>query len=147
MIYASLAEVVNGFEYATSWKFIRKGKNDWSLVGLDGDGKVVLEVEHLFYSQLLKLCGQVDSEAPVETVEQPQTIIRRSWIVSALRDCMAALGDGATPAARKKAIGEVCSLLAEMEPKKSDTKEGTREQTQVRGDGGGRPARKDPTDV
>ena len=146
--YAQLADIVNGFDYAQSWRFVRKGKNDWSLVGLDSNGDVAVEVEHLFYSQLVKLCSHLEAEAPVESVTTPQTLIRREPVVKTLRECMAALDGTATQSQRSRALGAVVALLAEMDPK-TITKEGTGDQTQVRGTGG-RPANnkdRDPTDA
>jgi len=131
MQYANLADIVNGFDYAQAWQFIRKGKNDWSLVGINDQGKVVYEVEHLFFGQLLKLCVQVDAEAPIQEITDPQTMIRRESVIKVLNNCLAFIkGDVSRKDEAKKSVE---TLLREMTPQ---TTENDGDETQIRGTGG-----------
>ncbi len=117
--YANLADIVNGFDFAEAWQFIRKGKDDWSLIGIDRQGNVAFEIEHLYYSQILKTCAKIDADAPIEEVTEPQTKIRRESISRTLEICLEFLKGDLSK--KKQAKMAVEALLRELtQPKKEE---------------------------
>jgi hypothetical protein len=91
MRYSSVADIVDGLEHARKWKFIRKGNNNWSFIGLDGAGNVVYEIEHLFYKQIQQICAEVKEDVEITSIEAPEKIINLAPWSNTLQSCVSAL--------------------------------------------------------
>jgi Mg/Co/Ni transporter MgtE len=95
MRYANMADIVDGLESATEWKFIRKGPKNWSIVGIDR-GEIVYEIEHLHLKQCQAMCQDLREDKEIVTIEQPKKIIQRQSIANLLKRCLSHITDQQT---------------------------------------------------
>lgn len=92
MKYANLADIVNGLEFAQTWKFIRKGRNNWSLVGIR-DEKVVHEVEHFHFRQIMGMLD-IKEDQEIVTIQGVENALHRDPLVYVLQCVLHHLTDG-----------------------------------------------------
>ena len=115
MQYADMTEIVDGFECAKVWRFVRKGSNDWSLVGLDeSEQHVEYEVEHLYFKQVQSLVKDAKEDAEIVKIGTPKQVTKRDRVVVVLRAALVHLTNreqGATLYTCQETIEMVQALL------------------------------------
>lgn len=114
MNYSSLADVVDGLEYARRWKFIRKGNNNWSFVGIDESGNVVYEIEHLFFKQVQSICADVKEDAEIVSIASPEKMIDLAPWSNTLQECIAALKGEDTNMTRPALIASMQKFIESL---------------------------------
>lgn len=92
MRYANLADIVNGLEFAHLWKFVRKGRNNWSLVGVKDD-EVHHEVEHFHFRQIVEMLD-INADQEIITIEGAEKTLHRDPLVYVLQCVLHHLTDG-----------------------------------------------------